>query len=218
MIDLSDVLMDHLWLVIGVVIATSLLLLLLAFRSVVVPVKAALVNLLSVGAAYGVMTLAFQTETGAGLLGLPGEVPIAAYVPLLMFAVLFGLSMDYEVFLLSSVREAFLRTGDSQSQRRRGTRVDGAGHHLRGTDHGRRVPRLRLRPQRGDQDDRGRHGRRDRHRRHPDPADRRAGDDGAAGPVQLVPPLVAGTAASRRSTRTARRHPVETPKELQPVA
>ena len=73
MIDLSDVLMDHLWLVIAVVIATSLLLLLLAFRSVVVPVKAAVVNLLSVGAAYGVMTLAFQTEAGAELLGLPGR-------------------------------------------------------------------------------------------------------------------------------------------------
>jgi RND superfamily putative drug exporter len=114
MIDLSDVLMDHLWLVIGVVIATSLLLLLLAFRSVVVPVKAAVVNLLSVGAAYGVMTLAFQTDAGAELLGLPGQVPIPAFVPLLMFAVLFGLSMDYEVFLLSSVREAFLRTGDSK--------------------------------------------------------------------------------------------------------
>jgi RND superfamily putative drug exporter len=120
MIDLSDVLMDHLWLVIGVVITTSLLLLLLAFRSVVVPVKAAVVNLLSVGAAYGVMTLAFQTEAGAELLGLPGEVPIPAFVPLLMFAVLFGLSMDYEVFLLSSVREAFLRTDDS-----RGSVVEG---------------------------------------------------------------------------------------------
>jgi len=115
MIDLSNVLMDHLWLVISVVIGTSLLLLLIAFRSVVVPLKAALVNLLSIGSAYGVMTLAFQTETGAQLLGLPGEAPIAAYVPLLMFAVLFGLSMDYEVFLLSSVREAFLRTGDSRA-------------------------------------------------------------------------------------------------------
>jgi RND superfamily putative drug exporter len=120
MIDLSDVLMDHLGLVIAVVIATSILLLLLAFRSVLLPIKAAVVNLLSVGAAYGVMTLAFQTGTGAGLLGLPGEAPIPAYVPLLMFAVLFGLSMDYEVFLLSSVREAFLRTGDST-----GSVVDG---------------------------------------------------------------------------------------------
>jgi putative drug exporter of the RND superfamily len=115
MIDISNVLMDHLWVVISVVIGTSLLLLMIAFRSVVVPLKAAVVNLLSIGSAYGVMTLAFQTEPGTQLLGLPGEAPIAAYVPLLMFAVLFGLSMDYEVFLLSSVREAFLRTGDSRT-------------------------------------------------------------------------------------------------------
>jgi RND superfamily putative drug exporter len=85
----------------------------LAFRSLVVPVKAALVNLLSVGAAYGVITVAFQTDRGAQLLGLPGAVPIAAFVPVLMFAILFGLSMDYEVFLLSRVREEYLRTGDS---------------------------------------------------------------------------------------------------------
>jgi putative drug exporter of the RND superfamily len=114
MIDLSDVLAAHLWIVIAVVIATSFLLLLVAFRSVVVPVKAALVNLLSVGAAYGVVTLMFQTKAGSSFLGLPGEVPIAAYVPVLMFAILFGLSMDYEVFLLSRVREDYLRTGDSK--------------------------------------------------------------------------------------------------------
>ena len=115
MIDLSDVLNDHLWLVIAAVILTSLLLLMVAFRSVVVPIKAALVNLVSIGAAYGVMTLAFQTEVGARLMGLPAEAPIAAFVPLLMFAVLFGLSMDYEVFLLSGVRESYLRTGDARA-------------------------------------------------------------------------------------------------------
>jgi len=115
MIDISNVLLDHLWVVISVVVGTSMLLLMIAFRSIVVPLKAAVVNLLSIGSAYGVMTLAFQTEVGAQLLGLPGEAPIAAYVPLLMFAVLFGLSMDYEVFLLSSVREAYLRTGDSRT-------------------------------------------------------------------------------------------------------
>ena len=113
LIDLSTILSEHLWLVVLAVVGTSLLLLLVAFRSVVVPVKAALMNLLSVSAAYGVMTLAFQTEAGAELLGLPGPVPIAAYVPVLMFAILFGLSMDYEVFLLSRVREEFLRTGDA---------------------------------------------------------------------------------------------------------
>jgi RND superfamily putative drug exporter len=112
--DFSDVLAQNLWVVVAVVIGTSFLLMVLAFRSVVVPVKAALVNLLSVGAAYGVITVLFQTERGADLLGLPGPVPIAAYVPVLMFAILFGLSMDYEVFLLSRVREEYLRTGDSR--------------------------------------------------------------------------------------------------------
>jgi len=114
MVDLTDVLVDRLWLVIAIVIGMSLLLLTIVFRSIVVPVKAAVVNLMSIGSAYGVMTLAFQTELGASLLGLPGEVPIAAYVPVLMFAVLFGLSMDYEVFLLSRVREVYRRTGDSR--------------------------------------------------------------------------------------------------------
>jgi RND superfamily putative drug exporter len=112
--DFSSVLAENLWVVVAVVIATSFVLLVMAFRSLVVPVKAAVVNLLSVGAAYGVITVLFQTERGADLLGLPGPVPIAAYVPVLMFAILFGLSMDYEVFLLSRVREEFLRTGDSR--------------------------------------------------------------------------------------------------------
>ena len=112
--DFSNVLAENLWVVVAVVFATSFVLLVLAFRSLVVPAKAAVVNLLSVGAAYGVITVLFQTERGADLLGLPGTVPIAAYVPVLMFAILFGLSMDYEVFLLSRVREEFLRTGDSR--------------------------------------------------------------------------------------------------------
>jgi RND superfamily putative drug exporter len=113
MIDVSQILTEHLWVVILVVIATSLLLLLVAFRSILIPLKAAFFNVLSVGAAFGVMTLAFQTDAGVRLLGLPGEAPIAAYVPVLMFAILFGLSMDYEVFLISRVREEYLRTNDA---------------------------------------------------------------------------------------------------------
>jgi RND superfamily putative drug exporter len=115
MTDFTDRLAANLWKIVAVVLATSFLLMVLAFRSIVVPVKAVLVNLLSIGAAYGVITLAFQTDTGAHLLGLPDAVPIAPYVPVLMFAILFGLSMDYEVFLLSRVREEFLRTGDSKA-------------------------------------------------------------------------------------------------------
>ena len=71
-----------------------------------------MLNLLSVGAAYGVVTAVFQTDTGARLLGLPHGAPVSTWVPMLMFAVLFGLSSDYEVFLLSRVREAWLATGD----------------------------------------------------------------------------------------------------------
>ena len=112
--DFTDRLSANLWKIVTVVLATSFVLMVLAFRSVVVPAKAVLVNLLSIGAAYGVITLAFQTDRGAHLLGLPDAVPIAPYVPVLMFAILFGLSMDYEVFLLSRVREEFLRTGDSK--------------------------------------------------------------------------------------------------------
>jgi putative drug exporter of the RND superfamily len=111
-IDMSAVVSEHLGWVIGAVLVASLLVLLLAFRSVVVALKATLVNLVSVGAAYGVTTLVFQTGTGARLVGLPDEVPVAAFVPLFMFGILFGLSMDYHVFLLGSVREEWLRTRD----------------------------------------------------------------------------------------------------------
>jgi RND superfamily putative drug exporter len=84
-----------------------------AFRSILVPLVSAAFNLLSIGAAYGVVTLAFQTETGASLLGV-AEQPIVSFIPMFMFAILFGLSMDYNVFLLSRVREEYLRTGDAR--------------------------------------------------------------------------------------------------------
>ena len=88
-----------------IVVGLSFIVLLLAFRSILMPLKAAFANLLSVGAAYGVVTFVFQEGHGASLVGLDGAVPIASYVPLLMFAVLFGLSMDYEVFLLTQIQE-----------------------------------------------------------------------------------------------------------------
>jgi RND superfamily putative drug exporter len=113
-IDLASRIGDKLPLVIAVVIALSLILLLIAFRSVVVPVISALMNLLSVGAAYGVLTFVFQEGHGASLLGVDGgATPIVSYVPLMMFAILFGLSMDYQVFLLSRMREHFEETGDN---------------------------------------------------------------------------------------------------------
>ncbi|MFE3791589.1 MMPL family transporter, partial [Streptomyces goshikiensis] len=111
-LDLNDRLSRRLPAIIAFVLVIAALLLLLAFRSVVVAATAAVLNLVSVAAAYGVLTALFQQGLGAGALGLDGPVPIPGYVPLLMFAVLFGLSMDYEVFLLSAVRESYLKSGD----------------------------------------------------------------------------------------------------------
>jgi RND superfamily putative drug exporter len=95
------------------VVAMSYLLLMVLFRSVLVPLKAAVLNLLSVAASYGVLVMVFQWGWGASLIGLESTVPIISFIPLFMFAILFGLSMDYEVFLLSRVREEYLRTGDN---------------------------------------------------------------------------------------------------------
>jgi RND superfamily putative drug exporter len=112
-IDLADRISEKLPLVIAVVLLLSFLLLTIAFHSVVVPLTAGLMNLLSVGAAYGVLTFVFQEGHGASLIGLPGASPIVSFVPLLMFAILFGLSMDYQVFLLSRMQEHYRKTGDN---------------------------------------------------------------------------------------------------------
>ncbi|PBC46694.1 hypothetical protein CJ179_26950 [Rhodococcus sp. ACS1] len=111
--DISARLAERLWLVIAFVVALSVVLLTFVFRAPVVAVKAAAMNLLSVAAAYGVMVMVFQWGWGAQLLGLPHALPVSSWVPILMFTILFGLSMDYEVFLLSRVRERWLATGDS---------------------------------------------------------------------------------------------------------
>jgi len=95
------------------VIALSFILLMLVFRSILVPIKAALLNLLSIGAAYGVLVMVFQWGWGQSLIGLEETVPIVSFVPMFMFAVLFGLSMDYEVFLLSRVKEEYLVSGNN---------------------------------------------------------------------------------------------------------
>ncbi len=118
--DISNRLADKLWVVIGFVVALSVLLLTVLLRAPVVALKAAVMNLLSVAAAFGVVTTLFQTDTGARLLGLPYGGTVSSYVPVLMFTVLFGLSMDYEVFLLSRVREDYLATGDAHGSVVRG--------------------------------------------------------------------------------------------------
>jgi RND superfamily putative drug exporter len=100
------------WLI-GAVVLLAFLLLTVAFRSLLIGVKAAILNLLSVGAAYGVIVAVFQWGWGSSLVGIDELVPIPSFVPMLMFAIVFGLSMDYEVFLLSRVHEAWIATRDS---------------------------------------------------------------------------------------------------------
>jgi putative drug exporter of the RND superfamily len=113
-IDLASQISDKLPLMIAIVVALSFVVLLVAFRSLLVPVKAAAMNLLSVAAAYGVVTAVFQLGWGSSLIGLDHAIPIVSFVPLLMFAILFGLSMDYEVFLLTQMREHYEELGDER--------------------------------------------------------------------------------------------------------
>ena len=95
------------------VVALSMVLLLVVFRSVVIAVKAALMNLLSVCAAYGVLTAVTQWGWLGHALGFPEKMPVTTWVPIFLFVILFGLSMDYEVFLLSKIREEYDRLGDN---------------------------------------------------------------------------------------------------------
>ncbi len=111
--DLSGKVADRLPWFIGGVIVLSFILLMMVFRSVFVPIKAALLNLLSIGAAYGVLVMVFQWGWGSSLIGIDEPVPIVSFIPMMMFAILFGLSMDYEVFLLSRVREEYLHNNDN---------------------------------------------------------------------------------------------------------
>lgn len=112
-IDLSSYLGDRMPLFIGIVLALSFLVLLVVFRSVLVPLKAAVMNVLSIAAAYGVVTAVFQWGWAASLIGLHRPGPIEPVAPMMLFAVVFGLSMDYEVFLLSRCHEEWVRTGDN---------------------------------------------------------------------------------------------------------
>jgi RND superfamily putative drug exporter len=111
--DLTDRITSRLPVFIVAVVTMSFLLLMIVFRSILVPLKAAVMNLLSIVAAYGVLVAVFQWGWGASLIGLHSTMPINPFLPLIMFAILFGLSMDYEVFLLSRVREEYLATGDN---------------------------------------------------------------------------------------------------------
>ena len=123
--DFNHVLSAKLPLFIGVVVLLSFLLLTAVFRSIVIPAMAAAMNLLSAVAAFGVITAVFQDGFAASLFGVDKTGPIIAFVPVLMFAILFGLSMDYEVFLVTRIYEEWHRTGDNRLAIQRGLAATG---------------------------------------------------------------------------------------------
>src|SRR5215472_8838708 len=112
-VTFSNLISQRLPYLIAAVVGLSMVLLLYVFRSVVIAVKAAVMNLLSITAAYGVLTAVTQWGWGGRLFGFPERMPVTTWVPVFLFVILFGLSMDYEVFLLSRIRESYLKSGDN---------------------------------------------------------------------------------------------------------
>ena len=142
--DFNTILDEYTPIVFAFVLGLSFLLLMVAFRSIVVPLKAIVMNLLSVGAAYGLLVLVFQKGYGADLLGFQQIADRStAWIPIFLFCVLFGLSMDYHVFLLSRIREHYDLTGRQPRVGRGRPAGDRQDHHRRGADHGRGLRRLR---------------------------------------------------------------------------
>jgi RND superfamily putative drug exporter len=124
-VDFTRVLSSKLPLFIGLVVLLSFLLLAIVFRSIVIPLTAAAMNVLSIGAAFGVLVAVFQHGTLGSVLGVNRAGPIEAFLPVMLFSILFGLSMDYEVFLISRIHEEWLRTGDNRLAVRNGLAATG---------------------------------------------------------------------------------------------
>ena len=110
-IDFANVLSSKLPLFIGLVVLLSFLLLMVVFRSLLIPLTAACMNLLSIGAAFGILVAVFQWGDGGSIIGLSGTSPVEAFLPVMLFAILFGLSMDYQVFLVSRIHEEYIKSG-----------------------------------------------------------------------------------------------------------
>ena len=141
-IDFANVLSAKLPLFIGLVVILSFLLLMTVFRSFVIPLTAAVMNLLSIGAALGMLVAVFQWGDLGGLIGLSGTSPVEAFLPVMLFAILFGLSMDYQVFLVSRMHEEYIKSGgDNRVAVRNGLAATGKTITAAALDHD---PRLRL--------------------------------------------------------------------------
>ncbi len=124
-VDFARVLAHKLPLFIGLVVVLSFLLLAMVFRSLIIPLTAAVMNLLSIGAAFGVLVAVFQWGWLGSVFQIGSPGPIAAFLPVMLFAILFGLSMDYEVFLITRIREEYLKTGDNAKAVRQGLAATG---------------------------------------------------------------------------------------------
>ena len=142
-VDATQVYADGVPLIFAFVLGLSFLLMLVAFHSIVIPIKAILLNLLSTAAAYGVLVLVFQDGWFAGPLGITPSGIIESWVPLFIFTILFGLSMDYHLFILTRIKEARDRGLGVAPGGGQGHLRDGRDDHQRGLDHGRRLRRVR---------------------------------------------------------------------------
>ena len=195
-VDQSEYTLARLPLFIGAVVSLSFLLLLAAFRSLPVAVKAGVLNLLSIGAAYGVVALVADGGWAGQLVGIDTATPVPPFIPVFMFAILFGLSMDYEVFLLSRIREEYLRHGDNARAVSDGLANTGRVITARGGDHDRRLQLVRAGRRRDPQAHGDRPGDRDPRRRDDRADGPRPGDHAAARPRELVAARLDGPAAA----------------------
>ena len=193
------------WKIVLFVLALSFLVLMVMLRSLLLPLKAVLMNLLSIGAAFGVLVAIFQWGWLDGLLGFESQGALDTINVPLIFAVVFGLSMDYEVFLMSRIRERYLRHGDNER-----AVAEGLSSSARTISSAALIMTCglrRLRPHRRplDQGARPRLRGRDRPRRDPGAADPGAGGDEAAGRLELVDALLARPRPARPQLRGRRR-------------
>ncbi len=195
-LDLTDKISERLPWVIGGVLMLSFLLLVVALRSIILPLKAIVMNLMSVAAAYGVVVALFQWGWGEDVLRFESEGFIQAFVPLFLFSVLFGLSMDYEVFLMTRMREEWDRTGSNELAVARGFGADRPHRDIGGVDHGGGVRRLHRKPITGLQGHGIRAGRGGADRCDRGTGGGGTGRDAVAGRPELVAAGVAGPAAA----------------------